>query len=553
MMSSSIQQQSKFLLSSWSTTKMLMMMLLLSLSSLLLVVNGDQKLSILSPGSLAARFRDGVPLSPALFGIPPMRGSVTGMVVQAPLGNRDACSPIDTSKVYGWPVDTSQPFVVIVLAERGNCSFTTKVQHVQDAKGSAAVIMDNIYEDFMPIMADDGSGQSIDIPSVFIGRTNGEAIKSAINDTIFGLASPVMVTIAYNVPRPDNRVEFIFFTSSHEPDLVDFKQTFANVAQVLGADALMIPKFFLLNGSYYGCRPSSGRDVCGGQCTNHGRYCAVDPEHDIFSGLDSADVIMENVRQFCLWNYVNTTGEHQKWWTYINLFQTNCATNDSVWTEECSYAQMTTLNLPREPIAQCVTNSGGFGDNDNMILNGMLTDVNNYFIKFIPRFFINDDPYYGRISCPSPINLARCDLLRAICYGFADASNIAACNSDCDLGVTKDVCGVCGGNGTTCVAPSTPTDTPSNSGISVGVVFAIVIPIVLVTVALAIWYIRRQRQKTRLDLDRILQSYIPIDENNPNKRTRDGSVSMQNVDVRNPVTTTGEERSQLIDEGDSNA
>jgi hypothetical protein len=57
--------------------------------------------------------------------------------------------------------------------------------------------------------------------------------------------------------------------------------------------------------------------TCGAQCTNGGRYCAVDPELDPTRGLDGADVIEENLRQMCVFEYLNATGETIKWFHYV--------------------------------------------------------------------------------------------------------------------------------------------------------------------------------------------------------------------------------------------
>jgi len=62
---------------------------------------------------------------------------------------------------------------------RGKCSFATKVLHVQKMGASGAIIVDNREnEDPLNIvMADDGQGISIHIPSMMISHRNGLIIE----------------------------------------------------------------------------------------------------------------------------------------------------------------------------------------------------------------------------------------------------------------------------------------------------------------------------------------------------------------------------------------
>ena len=54
------------------------------------------------------------------------------------------------------------------------------------------------------------------------------------------------------------------------------------------------PRYFIMRGERFGC---IGTNRCGNQCTNDGRYCAVDPEKDLTAGIDGMDVVQENLRK----------------------------------------------------------------------------------------------------------------------------------------------------------------------------------------------------------------------------------------------------------------
>ena len=62
---------------------------------------------------------------------------------------------------------------------------------------------------------------------------------------------------------------------------------------------LFTPHYYILNGSHWNC--DNGKFRCDNQCTNSGRYCAVDPEKDLNVGISGMDVVQEDLRQLCIW------------------------------------------------------------------------------------------------------------------------------------------------------------------------------------------------------------------------------------------------------------
>lgn len=59
----------------------------------------------------------------------------------------------------------------MVLIERGDCTFVTKVRNVEKAGANVALVGDTVEENSeVFIMSDDGSGHSINIPSFFINK-----------------------------------------------------------------------------------------------------------------------------------------------------------------------------------------------------------------------------------------------------------------------------------------------------------------------------------------------------------------------------------------------
>ena len=68
----------------------------------------------------------------------------------------------------------------VLLIERGDCTFVTKVRNVEKAGANVALIGDNKLEDSeIFIMSDDGSGHSINIPSFFIDKKTSDAFEES--------------------------------------------------------------------------------------------------------------------------------------------------------------------------------------------------------------------------------------------------------------------------------------------------------------------------------------------------------------------------------------
>ena len=85
--------------------------------------------------------------------------------------------------------------VPVILVKRGACTFTHKVRNIEKAGASAALLVDNKIEMTERIvMADDGSGQSIHIPSFLLRQESGQVVKQFAQRE-----EPVIVKISTDV------------------------------------------------------------------------------------------------------------------------------------------------------------------------------------------------------------------------------------------------------------------------------------------------------------------------------------------------------------------
>ena len=70
------------------------------------------------------------------------------------------------------------------MVDRGNCTFVTKVRNIELLGVKMGIIADSKSEDSENlIMADDGMGSSINIPSFIIRQKDAKIIKDYLNSS----------------------------------------------------------------------------------------------------------------------------------------------------------------------------------------------------------------------------------------------------------------------------------------------------------------------------------------------------------------------------------
>lgn len=111
----------------------------------------------------------------------------------------------------------------IVLMDRGNCSFVTKVRNAERAGASLVVVVDDRDEDITNvIMGDDGTGMGIRIPSMLIGKDTGKILKD------FAVTSDSKATLSaeFSLENPHNYSDVELWYSSNNVLALDFIKEF---------------------------------------------------------------------------------------------------------------------------------------------------------------------------------------------------------------------------------------------------------------------------------------------------------------------------------------
>ncbi|KAK1270684.1 Vacuolar-sorting receptor 1 [Acorus gramineus] len=362
------------------------------------------------------------------FGVPQYGGTMVGVVVY-PKSNVKSCKSFDEfgisfkSKPGGLPT--------FLLVDRGDCYFTKKAWNAQNAGAAAILVADDKLE---PLITMDSPGeenssaeylQNITIPSALITKTLGDSLKKALSN---GDMVNVNLDWRESLPHPDERVEYEFWTNSNDEcgpkcDMqIDFVKSFKGPAQILEQTGCTqftphyitwyCPEAFILS------------KQCKSQCINHGRYCAPDPEQDFSRGYDGRDVVIQNLRQVCLFKVANESKKPWLWWDYVTDFAIRCPMKEKKYTKECANQVIESLGLDVKKIDKCIGDPEA--DEDNPVLkaeqDAQIGKDSRGDVTILPTLVINNRQYRGKLDKGA--------VLKAICAGFEETTEPAVCLSD---------------------------------------------------------------------------------------------------------------------------
>ncbi|KAL9178375.1 hypothetical protein ACHAXT_000022 [Thalassiosira profunda] len=381
----------------------------------------------------------------ALFGVPAYGDSVSERLYYAestlcsfdaedarrgyPLRNYD-----DEGKQLPWP----SPFVLML--DRGECTFVTKVRNAQRHGAAAVIIADSsclcdaedagecvsdpgrACETLQPVMADDGSGADIAIPSVLMFKQDADLVKADAQANI-----PIRAVMSWPLPVADDRVEYELWTTPTHASSEEFLREFKEAAVALGDRAYFTPQMYIFDGIRSGCQGANGEDSCYNLCTNSGRYCLPDPD-DLDRGISGADVVMESLRRMCIWRlYGQEDGVGVPWWDYVNNFSSRCETEELFSNEQCiADAMAATRVIDAGEVEQCMSDSGLEGDAENEILEEQLQAQAKRGVVFLPSMHVNGVAISGAVEFSKAF--------QAICAGYAPGTAPSICTtcSSCD-------------------------------------------------------------------------------------------------------------------------
>lgn len=274
---------------------------------------------------------NGFEVSLANFGVIPYGHSIIGRIYYDP-DNANGCNAFDEFDYSKDPDDDKHP-TPIILVDRGNCTFVKKIRNIEHAGGKMGIVIDHEVEDITSvIMSDDGAGMGIMIPSLLIGKSDGKILKDflqahggvnylkknpknstdPLDPAVFDEKDRALVELAsllvtFEMPKPDNRVEYDIWYSSVDDRALDFITDFVSYDEKLDDHVLMTPHFVT-----WKC-PQCEEEFKKKECYGDGEYCAImHPE----AKISGQEIIQEDLRQYCIYKKYYEKNR-QAFWDYV--------------------------------------------------------------------------------------------------------------------------------------------------------------------------------------------------------------------------------------------
>jgi len=454
----------------------------------------------------------------ALFGTPHYGQSMNQNLYYA---DSDLCDPtIDKDKGYpkrdrddstGQIKEWQSPYILMV--DRGGCTFVQKVRNAQYVGAAAVVIADDkclctdkecinasgpstACEMAEPIMANDGSGGDIAIPAMLMSKHDADSIKKEMIEN----NQNIQLQMGWTMPKPDDRVEYELWSVPSEHVSKDFQKNWKYIAPKFDKHIYFTPRQYIYDGVTM-CR-SEGANLCYNLCTNSGRYCALDPDEDLDSGISGADVVTESLRRICIWEqYGKDDGIGIKYWSYINEFLDKCDTPESFSKLDCVYGVFKSAKIDGDKINKCMSDSGGtIGNKENTLLNTEIKAQVERNVIFLPTFFVNEVALRGSTTSDNVMN--------AICAGFLDGTAPDICDK-CSVCADKVECvkndGVCSGS-------SGYSSGDDSGGISKRIFGFTLLTMCSMFGVIAYIHWKKTREDMRDEVRGILSEYMPLED-----------------------------------------
>ena len=295
-------------------------------------------------------------------------------------------------------------------------------------------------ETMEPILADDGSGSDVTIPSFLMFKLDADNVKNYL----MTYDDPVQMGMSWRVhPEDDDvRVEYDLWSMVGDPSTNGLIEKFLPMVHAFGSQAYFTPHAYIYDGIRAGCYHEDD-NLCYGLCTNYGRYCATNPSTYNLIGVSGADVVVESLRRMCIWRYYGQAdGIGEPWWKYVREFMQRCESSDYFANEDCVRDCFKHAGIDYDTISRCMADSGGISyDGGNSILDMELMSQVQRGIVVLPTITVDTVPMRGKIS-PSTV-------FNAICNAFPEDSdgtmppkicNQCACCHDVMTCVTKGTC-----------------------------------------------------------------------------------------------------------------
>lgn len=256
--------------------------------------------------------------------------------------------------------------------------------------------------------------EAVTVPAALIQHSVGDALKAMLNYKI-----PVVLQLSWKdiEPHTAKKVEWEFWSNSNDEcgykceRQRSFIASFADKAEYLerGGYTHFTPHYITLS-----CPPEYvDTDFCKSQCINAGRYCEQDPDGDLTVGYAGKEVVEQNLRQLCVFEWGNATGQPWVWWRYSAANGRECGMADKKYSLECLRRMEAELKIDSYAVDRCVGNPGENLPNPLLEAEraGLLSNGRRGDISIQPTIIANGVQFRGEIENDT--------VLEFLCAGFA--------------------------------------------------------------------------------------------------------------------------------------
>jgi len=234
------------------------------------------------------------------------------------------------------------------------------------------------------------------------------------------------------------------------------------------------------------------------------RYCALDPDSNVDSGVSGKDVVVESLRRLCIWEvYGKADGVGEAYWDYISTFNEQCKNNKYFTDMACVRDAYKVGNVDESKIEQCLSAVDFNQDTSIPKFDQELRTQESQGIVVIPTAFVNNAAIRGHLTAEN--------MFHAICAGFAVGSEPEICLqcASCADSYTCVTSGVC----TTGYGSVDISMTSSSSGVSKSTFSSSIFFIICIFVALGVWHYKKTKDEMRDQVRGILAEYMPLEDN----------------------------------------
>ncbi|CAD8171963.1 unnamed protein product [Paramecium octaurelia] len=318
-------------------------------------------------------------------------------------GTLDISDPIEACTEINQTVKSN-----FVLIKRGACSFVTKVRHAQKAGYQLAIIEDDKAEIIENItMSDDGTGYGLQIPSIFISKSDGEILTKYLRiPKVNSEADQVQLLIKFDVRQQEN-VDALFAFSITSGETYKFLREFQPYYEKLKNEKFNFTLLYPL----YQIIGTPDRPIDYKNCISYGKYCSPDPDG---RGVGTGRMIVqETLRQLCIFNQ-----SKDLWFDYMQSFRDNCTSAQEF--EGCSPKVQLEVGIDNQKVEKCIRDQQSirifevqneiFNYKDNKILDDQLKLWNTAGVQELPGIIINHQDYLGKVT--------GANVFLDICYSF---------------------------------------------------------------------------------------------------------------------------------------